>query len=146
MTREGLEQVKRENLIELALSVHAMAEREKARRIEAERQLAWFKRQLFGTKSEKRPGPIAEVSQLSLGETTLFERSPVEKTISVKAHARVIAEPTEPNTDTGTSQGAGSALCSRTYSFVTSSICRFINGASATRSTPSSCGTATISW
>lgn len=103
MTREGLEQAKREDLIEVALSAHAaqqaalvMAEQEKARRVEAERQLAWFKKQLFGTKSEKRPGPIAEVSQLSLGEATQGERRAVEKTVTVKAHARVIAEPAEP--------------------------------------------------
>ena len=70
MTRDGLEAATRDELIEVALSEHASAEQEKARRLEAERQLAWFKKQLFGQKSEKRSGPIAEVDQLSLGEET----------------------------------------------------------------------------
>ena len=88
MTREGLEQADREELIELALSVHAVAEQEKARRVEVERQLAWFKKQLFGRKSEKRLGEAVDGTQLSLGEAVQGERRAVEKTISVKAHAR----------------------------------------------------------
>ena len=93
MTRDGLETATRDELIEVALSEHASAEQEKARRLEAERQLAWFKKQLFGQKSEKRSGPIAEIDQLSLGEETEGERRPVEKPVSVKAHAREISKP-----------------------------------------------------
>ena len=103
MTRDGLEQAKREDLIEIALSAHAAhqaaertAEQEKARRLEAERQLAWFRKQLFGTKSEKRLGPIAEVIQLSLGEAAQAETGAAEQTLTVKAHARVIAKATQP--------------------------------------------------
>lgn len=103
MVREVIEQSSREELIELALSTHAVAEQEKsraeqekARRLEAERQLAWFKKQLFGTKSEKRIGPIAEVDQLSLGEAMQGESRPVEKTLTVKAHARAISNGPEP--------------------------------------------------
>jgi len=95
MVREAIEQASREELIELALSTHAVAEQEKARRIEAERQLAWLRKQLFGTKSEKRSGPIAEVSQLSLGEGVAGERRTVEQTITVKAHARVVSKEAE---------------------------------------------------
>jgi len=84
MTREGLVEASREELIELALTSHARAE-------QAERQLAWFKKQLFGQKSEKRSGPIAEVEQLSLGEGAEGDHRPVEKTVSVKAHAREIS-------------------------------------------------------
>lgn len=98
MTREGLEVADREELIESTLSAHAaklaaeaVAEEEKARRVAAERELAWFKKQLFGQKSEKRSGPIAEVEQLSLGEGAEGDRKPVEKTVSVKAHAREIS-------------------------------------------------------
>jgi len=82
MTRDGLEAATRDELIELALSEHATAEGEKARRVEAERQLTWFKKQLFGQKSEKRSGPSAEVDQLSLGEAAEGDRRPVEKTVS----------------------------------------------------------------
>jgi hypothetical protein len=107
MIREVIEQASREALIELMLSAHAAqqtaaeqektrADQEKARRVEAERQLAWFKKQIFGQKSEKRSGPIAEVDQLSLGEGTEGERRPVEKTVSVKAHAREISKETKP--------------------------------------------------
>ena len=96
MTREGLEAATRDELIDLALSKHGSAEEEKARRVEAERQLAWFKKQLFGQKSEKRSGPIAEVDQLSLGEGVEGDRRPVEKTVSVKSHAREISKGSKP--------------------------------------------------
>jgi transposase len=95
MTRGGLEQADREELIELALAAHAAqqtaqatAEQEKARRVEVERQLAWFKKQLFGQKSEKRLGEVADVTQLSLGESLLGTGRTIEKTISVKGHVR----------------------------------------------------------
>ena len=110
MVREVIEQASREELIELALVIHAekqaaaglaeqektRAEQEKARRIEAERQLAWLRKQLFGTKSEKRLGPIAELSQLSLGEGLQGESRPVEKTITVKTYARAVSKAPEP--------------------------------------------------
>jgi transposase len=106
MVREAIEQASREELIELALSTHAVAEQEKtraeqekARRVEAERQLAWLRKQLFGTKSEKRPGPIAEVVQLSLGQAMQGEARSVEKTLTVKAHARVISKTPEPKNE-----------------------------------------------
>ena len=89
MTREGLEDATRDELIDLALTSHARAE-------QAERQLAWFKKQLFGQKSEKRSGPIAEVEQLALGEGVEGETRPVEKTVSVKAHAREISKGSKP--------------------------------------------------
>ncbi len=95
MVRDAIEQASREELIELALSTHAVAEQGKALRLEADRQLAWLKKQLFGTKSEKRPGPIAEVSQLSLGESLEGERRTVAKTLTVKAHPRVISKTPE---------------------------------------------------
>jgi transposase len=40
-----------------------------ARNAELERQLAWFKRQLFDAKSERRILPTADAQQLTLGET-----------------------------------------------------------------------------
>src|SRR5690606_17019969 len=99
MVREAIEQASREELIELTLATHAVAEQEKnraeeekARRLEAERQLAWFKKQLFGAKSEKRPGPIAEVSQLSLGEVVSGEPQTGEKSITVKTYARAVSK------------------------------------------------------
>jgi len=108
MVREAIEQASREELIELTLATHAVAEQEKnraeeekARRLEAERQLAWFKKQLFGAKSEKRPGPIAEVSQLSLGEVVSGEPQTGEKSITVKTYARAVSKTPVPKDEPG---------------------------------------------
>jgi transposase len=102
MTREVLFDASRDELIELALSACAekeaaatLAEQEKARRIEAERQLLWFKKQIFGPKSEKRHGDFVDVTQLSLGEAVEGERRPVEKTLTVKAHTRELSQPAD---------------------------------------------------
>ena len=63
MTQEDLTQASREELVELVLAKHARGE-------ELEQQLRWFKQQLFGKKSERRPHvEVGEGStQLSLGE------------------------------------------------------------------------------
>ena len=67
------------------------------RLVEAERQLAWLKKQLFGTKSEKRyGGDIVDVAQLSLGEAVAGERRPVAKTVTVQGHARQLRKTDEP--------------------------------------------------
>ncbi len=90
MTRKDLRQVGREELIDLALTSHARAQEEKTRREAAEHQLRWFKRQLFGARSERRlPADVLDAAQLSLGEVP-ENRSEPEKT-PVRAHARVRA-------------------------------------------------------
>ena len=61
MTQEEISQASREELIELVLT-------SEARREELEQQLRWFKKQLFGTKSERRPRLSDDASQLCLGE------------------------------------------------------------------------------
>ena len=88
MTAPDFDDVPRDELVVRVLAEHERAEGEKARRLEAERQLAWFKRQIFGAKSEKRTGPIVDVAQLSLGEAVQGNASPVESTITIKSHAR----------------------------------------------------------
>jgi transposase len=77
MTRDGLDEASREELIDFALSADAahqaaqtLAEQEKARRLEVEHQLRWFKNQVFGTKSERRV-EIDDTTQLSLGEAVV---------------------------------------------------------------------------
>jgi len=102
MTREGLEQASREELIEMALSSHAAqqalqtlaeqekarAEEEKTRRVEAEQQLRWFKNQIFGTKSERRI-EIDDTTQLSLGEAVARAADVEEEPETVvREHAR----------------------------------------------------------
>ena len=92
--------VSRDELVARVISAHEhaeaerkRAEAEKTRRLDAERQLLWFKKQLFGAKSEKRTGPIVDVAQLSLGEAALGEANPIEQTVTVKSHARKVTKP-----------------------------------------------------
>lgn len=103
MTVQDLENISRDKLVERVLAEHhraederSKAESEKSRRIEAERQLAWFKRQIFGQKSEKRMGDIATADQLSLGQSLEGESRAVEKTVTVKGHARAVTKAAAP--------------------------------------------------
>ena len=86
MTRERLDEIDREELIDLVLDAHAIAEAEKEKREKAEQQLAWFKRQLFGQKSERRHvfGPA---EQLTLGEALEPKPKPAAST-KIKEHER----------------------------------------------------------
>ena len=70
MKREGLDDVTRDELIDLLLASHARLE-------EVEQQLRWFKKQKFGTKSERRILQT-DPSQLSLGEG-IAEKTPTEE-------------------------------------------------------------------
>lgn len=54
---------------------------------DAERQLAWFKRQLFGEKSERRL-TIDESRQLALGESLIASRDGEPATTRIEAHDR----------------------------------------------------------
>ena len=81
MKREGLDEATRDELVNLVLASDARLE-------EVEQQLRWFKKQLFGTKSERRILQ-ADPSQLSLGEG-LVEKAPIEEepATEVRGHAR----------------------------------------------------------
>lgn len=81
MKRDGLDEATRDELIDLVLASHARLE-------EVEQQLRWFKKQLFGTKSERRILQ-ADPSQLSLGEG-LSEKTPSEEepATEVRGHGR----------------------------------------------------------
>lgn len=81
MTRDGLDQASREELIDLVLTSNARLE-------EVEQQLRWFKNQLFGTKSERRLVE-GDPSQLSLGERIIEQTETEEKpATAVRGHAR----------------------------------------------------------
>lgn len=82
MTREGLCEASRDELVDLVLSSYARLE-------ELEQQLRWFKNQLFGTKSERRI-VHADPSQLSLGEGIIQQtETPEEKPATeVRGHVR----------------------------------------------------------
>jgi transposase len=82
VTQEEISQASREELIELVLS-------SEARREELEQQLRWFKKQLFGTKSERRPTVSDDASQLCLGEISRAPRAEAEAEMAtVQAHQR----------------------------------------------------------
>ena len=63
-----------------------------ARLAELTRQLQWFKRQLFGPRSERR-FVDGEARQLSLAEAPVSENGTSTPTISVQAHTRTTTKP-----------------------------------------------------
>jgi transposase len=85
---EGLERASREELIDLVVDAHELVDRERTRREQLERQLQWFKKQLFGAKSERRIDLVPDPSQLSLGESLTREAAAEEQKTVVPAHVR----------------------------------------------------------
>ena len=81
MAPEDLEQASRAELIDLVVEAHEQRE-------QLEHQLRWFKKQLFGEKSERRIDLTADPSQLSLGEAFPSNAAPDEKTGVVRSHTR----------------------------------------------------------
>lgn len=81
MSPTDLEQASREELIDLVVAAHTRID-------EAEQQLRWFKKQLFGAKSERRIDVTPDSSQLNLGETLAGPVSAAVSTTEVKGHAR----------------------------------------------------------
>jgi len=75
VTREALEQASRDELIEEVLDAH--------------RQLAWFKQQLFGRKSERRLPADDDAEQLTLGQALELDSEPHHvEPASVRGHLR----------------------------------------------------------
>jgi transposase len=96
LTQEDLSDASRDELIDLAIGASRRADEEFERRTqseerlaEVEQQLRWFKNQLFGTKSERRPVDLEDSSQLHLGEIAKAE-TPQEELIAstVRGHQR----------------------------------------------------------
>ncbi len=95
MTQEEVSQASREELIELVLT-------SEARREELEQQLRWFKKQLFGTKSERRPTVSDDASQLCLGEICGAPRAEAKAEVTpVRAHERKKRPETESREESG---------------------------------------------
>lgn len=102
MTRDELTQASHSELVEMVITSQARlvdAEqamgRERDRRQVAERQLRWFKTQLFGTKSERRVGAGSDGSeQLCLGEIPVDPEATVRGT-AVRSHERKKRQPKE---------------------------------------------------
>ncbi len=93
MTRDELAKVSHSELVERMLAAHAQLEQERERREQVERQLRWFKSQLFGTKSERRVGgEDAGGQQLFLGEIEVDPDETVRGT-AVRSHERRRRQP-----------------------------------------------------
>ena len=66
---------------------------------ELKQQLAWFQRQIFGPKSERRSGDDSSKNQLALGEVLAGERREVIKETTVKEHTRVKVQSSTTSTE-----------------------------------------------
>ena len=91
VTQEELSIISHDELIDLAMTSMQRADEEcerrtqsEARLAEVEQQIRWFKNQLFGTKSERRPVDFDDSSQLHLSEiaqTPSVEQEPPVATV-----------------------------------------------------------------
>ncbi len=88
MTREELSRANHSKLIDLVIDAQRDTERERQQRLQLEQQLRWFKKQLFGEKSERRIDLVPDPSQLHLGEGLVGEAKPVERATPVRGHTR----------------------------------------------------------
>jgi len=99
VTQEELSNISRDELIDLAMTATTETQRAdeecerrtqlETRLADVEQQLRWFKNQIFGTKSERRPMDLDDSSQLHLGEmakTASTEEEPDAST--VRGHQR----------------------------------------------------------
>jgi len=74
----------RDEIVKLLVSEQELT----TRVTELQRQLDWFKRQLFGSKSERRLAAALDGRQLHLGEQLAQESAAVEPTETVRSYAR----------------------------------------------------------
>jgi transposase len=94
VTQEEIETASRDELVERILN-------SEARREELEQQLRWFKKQLFGVKSERRIDIEPDPQQLSLGERLTQERAQEAKTAPVRGHERRKRTPRGDSSESG---------------------------------------------
>jgi len=78
---EDLERASRDELIDLVITANTRLD-------EVELQLRWFKKQLFGAKSERRIDLVPDPSQLHLGEGIAAKAAPEEPSQVVRGHTR----------------------------------------------------------
>jgi len=71
------------------------------RREELEQQLQWFKKQLFGQKSERRTDLQPDPSQLHLGEHLVADPVPTVKDTPVQGHTRRVRKQPEETGESG---------------------------------------------
>jgi transposase len=81
VTRDDLTKASHEQLVDLVVSSQERLD-------EVERQLSWFKKQLFGAKSERRIIDDSDADQLSLGESLEVPADPPAPSTTVRTHQR----------------------------------------------------------
>ena len=88
MKREDLSQASHDQLVDLVLASQEQLATSQERLDEVERQLSWFKKQLFGAKSERRIVYGDPADQLSLGESLEPPAEPPAESTTVRSHQR----------------------------------------------------------
>jgi hypothetical protein len=95
MTPDDLRNIPRKELVDLVIDTDDRAKaaqrqlaKSDARLAQAEQQLAWFKKQLFGQKSERRIRIESDPKQRALGEALSPEPKEPVATTPVEGHAR----------------------------------------------------------
>jgi transposase len=91
---DDLERASRDELIDLVLAANTRLD-------EVEGQLRWFKKQLFGAKSERRIDLVPDPSQLHLGEGHAAKAAPERPSRMVRAHTRRQRTPREDGNESG---------------------------------------------
>lgn len=99
---ENFDALNRAELIALLSERTVIIARHAARISSLEQEVTWFRKQLFGRKSEKRLLPCTSSSQLSLGELGDEEAKPPPPTRTVKGYQRRV-RPEEPLSEEDTS-------------------------------------------
>lgn len=100
MTREELVQADHAQLVDLVLDTQRDVALEREQRLQLEQQLRWFKKQLFGAKSERRIA-LDSPSQLCLGEGVAEKTKPALPETSVRSHQRRKRKPREVSDESG---------------------------------------------
>ena len=88
-------------MVDIAIDLDSRFKATTARLQQSEQQLNWFKKQLFGTKSERRIDLESDPLQLHLGEQAEQKETTEEASTPVRGHARRKRVQSEDNEDSG---------------------------------------------
>lgn len=88
MAPDDLRDIPREELVDLLIDMDGRVKATTQELARAQQQLDWFKKQLFGQKSERRIEIEADPKQLALGEVLSPERKEAVATTPVEGHVR----------------------------------------------------------
>ena len=101
MAPDDLNDISREELVDITIDLDTRFKATTARLQQAEQQLTWFKKQLFGTKSERRIDLESDPVQLHLGEQVERKKAAEDESSPVRGHSRRKRVQSEDNEDSG---------------------------------------------